>query len=90
MVAALLIETKRLFKDRQFGAAFIAAPVFWAALWFYKSPQPDWSWPLVAPAQFVLLVVIYPVLDELLGPVHCVNITSVKVAHSFSSAALLR
>jgi membrane protease YdiL (CAAX protease family) len=65
MVAALLIETKRLFKDRQFGAAFIAAPVFWAALWFYRSPQPEWGWPLVAPAQFILLVVIYPALEEL-------------------------
>ena len=65
MVAALLIETKRLFKDSQLRAAFIAAPVFWAALWVYKSPEPDWGWPLVSPAQFILLVVIYPVLEEL-------------------------
>ena len=65
MDAALLIETKRLFKDRQFGAAFIAAPVFWAALWFYQSPQPEWSLPLIAPAQFLLLVIVYPVLEEL-------------------------
>ena len=65
MVAALLIEIERLFKDRQLGAAFIVAPVFWAALWFYKSPQPDWGWPLAAPAHFLMLVVIYPVLEEL-------------------------
>jgi membrane protease YdiL (CAAX protease family) len=64
MVAASLIEIKRLFKDRQFGAAFIAGPVFWIVLWFYKSPQPEWGWPLIAPAQFLLLVFIYPVLEE--------------------------
>jgi membrane protease YdiL (CAAX protease family) len=65
MVASSLIEAKHLIRDRQFGIAFIAAPIFWAALWFYQAPHPEWSWPRIAPAQFLLLVVIYPVLEEL-------------------------
>ena len=43
----------------------IAAPIVWSALRFYQSPEPEWGWPLAAPAQFLLLVVIYPVLEEL-------------------------
>jgi membrane protease YdiL (CAAX protease family) len=65
MAAASLTKAKRLIRDRQFGAAFIAAPIFWIALWFYQAPHPEWGWPLIAPAQFLLLVVGYPVLEEL-------------------------
>jgi len=65
MAAGSLIEVKRLIKDRQFSAVFIAAPIFWTALWFYASPRPEWGWPLTAPAQFLLLVVVYPVLEEI-------------------------
>ncbi len=65
MAADSLIEAKRLIRDRQFGAAFIAAPIFWGALWFYAAPRPEWGWPLTAPTQFLLLVVVYPVLEEL-------------------------
>ena len=65
MAAGSLIEAKRLIKDKHFGAAFIVALIFWVALWFYKSPHPEWGSPLIAPAQFLLLVVVYPVLEEL-------------------------
>jgi membrane protease YdiL (CAAX protease family) len=65
MATGSLIEFKRLIRDRQFGEAFIAAPIFWAALWFYEPPRPEWGWPLIAPTQFLLLVVAYPVLEEL-------------------------
>ena len=64
MAAGSKIETKRLIKDRQFEAALIAAPIVWAALWFYQSPKPEWGWPLTAPTQFLLLVAVYPVLEE--------------------------
>lgn len=65
MAAGSQIEAKRLIRDGQFRAAFIAAPVFWAALWLYEAPRPEWGWPLIAPDQFLLLVVAYPVLEEL-------------------------
>jgi membrane protease YdiL (CAAX protease family) len=65
MAAATQITIWRFSSDIQFRAALIAAPVFWAALWFYAAPRTEWSWPLTAPAQFLLLAVVYPVLEEL-------------------------
>ena len=65
MAAGSEIEIRRLIGDLQFRAAIFAAPVFWAALWFYAMPRPEWGWPLTAPAQFLLLAVAYPVLEEL-------------------------
>jgi membrane protease YdiL (CAAX protease family) len=65
VVAGSRIALKRLTRDGQFWAALLAAPVFWVVLWLFKSPRPEWGWPLLLPAQFLLLVVVYPLLEEL-------------------------
>ena len=52
-------------RDPLLGAALIAAPVFWIAWYFYLDAEPDWGWPLASPRQFLLLTVIYPVLEEI-------------------------
>ncbi len=74
MAASSPIDIKGLIRDRQFQAALIAGPMFWAAFWLYLASNPEWGrslsslwppWPLTAPAQFLLLAVIYPVLEEL-------------------------
>jgi membrane protease YdiL (CAAX protease family) len=65
MAAGSLKEIMRLIKGGQLGLAIIAAPIFWSALWIYEAPRLEWGWPLSAPAQFLLLVVVYPVLEEL-------------------------
>ncbi len=48
-----------------FGAAFIAAPIFWAAWYLYLDANPNWGWPLHAPLNYLSLAVIYPVLEEI-------------------------
>ncbi len=44
-------------------AMLMPLPV-WGALWFLSHPQPDIAWPIHAPVTFLLLVLIYPVLEE--------------------------
>jgi membrane protease YdiL (CAAX protease family) len=56
---------ERLIRDKHFGAAIIAAPIFWTVLWFVTEPSPEWGWPLAAPDSFFLLAVVYPVLEEI-------------------------
>jgi membrane protease YdiL (CAAX protease family) len=65
MAAGSEIKIRRLIGDMQFRAAIFAAPVFWTALWLYAAPRTEWGWPLTSPAQFLLLAVAYPVLEEL-------------------------
>jgi len=55
----------KVFRDPLLGAAFIAAPGFWVAWSFYVAAEPDWGWPLNAPFRFLLLAVIYPILEEI-------------------------
>lgn len=52
-------------KDPAFGAAILAAPIFWAVLFATGNQSPDLAWPLRFPGQFLLLCVVYPVLEEL-------------------------
>lgn len=54
-----------MWRDRQFIAALLAAPIFWALWWRIDSPQFDPAWPLHAPFRFLLPALIYPVLEEL-------------------------
>jgi len=37
----------------------------WAALWFLNHLQSDITWPIHAPVTFLLLILIYPVLEEI-------------------------
>lgn len=54
-----------IWRDRQLGAAFLAAPAFWIAWWRWKSPEFDPSWPLREPLHFFVLALAYPVLEEI-------------------------
>lgn len=56
---------QRLLRDQQFGAALVAAPLFWAGLYTLTRPTIDLLWPLNTPAAFVLPALIYPVLEEI-------------------------
>lgn len=50
--------------DNYFLVALIAAPVVWALLFSGLQPAIDLTWPSRAPGRFLLLVLAYPVLEE--------------------------
>lgn len=52
--------------DKHFGAAILAAPLFWLALSCFTAPTTNWLHPLSAPVLFLTRTVIYPILEELL------------------------
>jgi len=54
-----------LWRDKYFGAAILAAPVTFALLFSIIPPSANLSWPIKFPEKFLLLVFIYPVLEEL-------------------------
>ncbi len=43
----------------------MAAPFYWAILFVLYRPTVDISWPLAAPVAFLMSVLIYPVLEEI-------------------------
>lgn len=51
-------------KTWQWGAAILAAPLFWVAWFCWTRPGLHPGWPLEHPDTFLLLVLIYPVLEE--------------------------
>ena len=55
----------RLTRDGQFGAAILAAPLFWATLFVLTRPTVDLTWPVAAPVVFLLPALVYPVLEEI-------------------------
>jgi membrane protease YdiL (CAAX protease family) len=55
----------RFYRDPVFGAALVAAPFVWLVWYFYTEAEPRWEWPLAAPWSFLLLVLVYPVLEEI-------------------------
>ncbi|HVK56820.1 MAG TPA: JDVT-CTERM system glutamic-type intramembrane protease [Burkholderiales bacterium] len=52
-------------KDKVFWAALIAAPLFWFALFLWKNPSLDFAWPAQMPGSFLMLTLVFPVLEEL-------------------------
>jgi len=55
----------QVWRDRQYGAALGAAPFFWLVLWWFWPAAPDPSWPLRDPTRFLLIALVYPVLEEM-------------------------
>ena len=55
----------RLVRDEHFGAAILAAPLFWVALFVVTRPAVDLTWPVSAPVAFLLPAFAYPVLEEI-------------------------
>ena len=43
----------------------LAGPAAWLFLYLLLQPEPQWDWPLAAPLQYLLPVVLYPVLEEI-------------------------
>jgi len=53
-----------IWRDAHLGAAFTAAPVFWAGLWWWNPPPLDLLWIAREPLGFATAALIYPVLEE--------------------------
>ena len=45
--------------------ALIAAPLVWLGLFYILQPTLQLGWPLATPAVFLLPVLVYPVLEEI-------------------------
>lgn len=60
----MTLPTRTLWRDRLFWLAVLAGPVSWVALFFLLQPVPEWAWPFRMPAEYLMPVVIYPVLEE--------------------------
>jgi len=55
-----------LWRDRLFWLAVMAGPLCWLLLYLLLRPAtPQWTWPLAAPADYLLPVLFYPVLEEI-------------------------
>lgn len=56
----------QMWRDGQFLAAIAAAPFFWLILLWWNSPVAlDMARPFHAPLVFLLMVFVYPVVEEL-------------------------
>ncbi len=53
-------------KDLLFHAALMCGLIFWLALYSIQQPLIQWGWPLLEPWQFLLPVVFYPVIEEII------------------------
>jgi CAAX protease family protein len=56
--------TRTLWRDRLFWLAIMAGPLSWLVLFLLLRPATQWSWPIRMPAEYLLPVLIYPVLEE--------------------------
>jgi membrane protease YdiL (CAAX protease family) len=55
-----------LWRDGFFWLAVMAGPFCWLVLFLLLRPaSPQWTWPLAAPADYLLPVLFYPVLEEI-------------------------
>jgi membrane protease YdiL (CAAX protease family) len=52
-------------KDPLFLLAMAAGPFCWLILYGILEPGVQWGWPLALPWQFLLPVVIYPIIEEI-------------------------
>jgi membrane protease YdiL (CAAX protease family) len=65
-LSSRLPVTPPLLRDRLFWLAVMAGPLCWLLLYLLLRPAtPQWSWPLAAPADYLLPVLFYPVLEEI-------------------------
>ncbi len=51
--------------DWLLGAAFLAAPFYWWALALFVSPVPEPAGSRADPKRLLLLVLVYPILEEI-------------------------
>lgn len=53
-------------RDPLFWLALVAGPLCWLLIYLLLRPAPpQWAWPLAAPAEYLLPVLVYPALEEI-------------------------
>lgn len=52
-------------RDRLFWLALAAGPACWLVLYLLLQPDLQLTWPLTSPLAYLLPVVLYPVLEEI-------------------------
>jgi hypothetical protein len=52
-------------RDRLFWLALAAGPACWLVLYLLLQPELRLTWPLASPRAYLLPVVLYPVLEEI-------------------------
>jgi len=57
---------QRMSRDSHFAWAIGIAPVVWLLGYVVFTPDPDWAWPLQHPRDLIVLVILYPCVEELL------------------------
>lgn len=58
------VQTRLSWKDPLFYAALMAGLLFWLVLYLLQQPVIQWDWPLLQPWQFLVPVVFYPLVEE--------------------------
>jgi membrane protease YdiL (CAAX protease family) len=65
-LASIAQGTPTLRRDPLFWLALLAGPLCWLLLYLLVRPAPPrWTWPLDAPYGYLLPVLVYPVLEEI-------------------------
>ena len=54
-----------MWRDRLFWLALSAGPLYWLTHSLLIQPPANLSWPMRQPGTFILLILIYPVLEEI-------------------------
>jgi membrane protease YdiL (CAAX protease family) len=52
-------------QDPLFLAALVAGLLVWLALYFIQQPTVQWGWPFIQPWPFLIPVLVYPLLEEI-------------------------
>jgi membrane protease YdiL (CAAX protease family) len=55
-----------LWQDPLFLVAVAAGLVIWLVMYFIQQPAVQWDWPIIRPWQFLLPVLLYPVVEEII------------------------
>ena len=59
------VQTRLSWRNPLFYAALMAGLLFWLALYLLQQPVIQWDWPLLQPWQFLVPVVFYPLVEEM-------------------------
>lgn len=66
ITAEAITSYKVILRDRVFLLCLLLPVIFWLLLWVtYPPVESDWLWMGTQPLAFVLLVLVYPLLEEL-------------------------
>jgi membrane protease YdiL (CAAX protease family) len=60
-----MTQTTSWWQDTHLLLAFLLACGYWIILAWLQSPETQWLWPLSKPLEFLLPVLIYPILEEI-------------------------